>query len=435
MFNVVVANKSILEGNRWKHSLAKNGYNTVEICNDLSELVYLLTHEKIHFAVCSMNLIKGHAYSVLNNVAHFFPRTKIIVAGNTISFENVLKNIDKVIVMREFNPDLKSYCDMPDEHIIRNEEYSQNKLSALLIPHFWNDMDAAEVLKDAMPEWKPSYSVISITADSYHSEVYEAALQILTELNRGYALRLSFKELCLIFDNSPSEEFCLETADRLRQVLLERTNALFSIGISRQRCKASELYICVKEARRAASALSLFGNNSVVHIHYLKGKEIEFLYPHHKEKRLIDQAADGNKEEALRMLDEIFAVLGSEGLSQKVINKIALRILLNLNIAAVSTAKIYEKMELNTLTMGKALLSKSCDEAYCFLKKGIGDFADEMHDFADVQKDVLYMTLPETPIEITVSDLTKKYRTTVNFMNDAIKRNGGGNIFDLYSLV
>ena len=241
-------------------------------------------------------------------------------------------------------------------------------------------------------------------------------------------------EFIIVVDRAPSKEYCIKVAADLRADLLRETNTMFSIGISRLRYNANEMYASRKEAERACAAIHMFGQNSVIHIDFLDSNEIEYIYPAHKEKRLVEAAMDGDKACALQMLDEIFAVLEAcKGIKQSLINKMVLRILVSLNIAASSRVSAYEKMNLDSMSIKKLMAAKTPDAAYGFLKQGIIDFANEMDEITDVTRDALFHKLSvskETPDSI--DDLTQKLGTTLCFINTAIYKNSMSDVFNFF---
>ena len=439
MINMLVVNKNADERHLWVNQLIKDGYHVVPACPDLSAFVCALAKEKVDIAICSVNLIEKNAFAVLKATMEFFPRVKIIIVG-VMSHETkaiILQNLTGVVIRNTFGVDIDKHWGFSIETGMGQINDIEQSLLLLLDEHFLSNEEAALLLKRVMPQWSPGYTVIGVVASSCYMQAYEAILETLDEMKQGFALRVRFNETCVIMDGSPDEALCFRMADALRHALLDKTRASFSIGISRERAQASELYACRKEAQRAASAAYLYGRDSVTHINYLCENDIEYIYPAHKEKRMIEQAMDGNRQEALRMLDEIFQVVKErEFLHRDLVNKVALSIVIKLNIAAISRAKALGKTQADAISFGKPFLAKSVEEAHLFLKDGIRDFADEMEAFNDLRKDALYIRLVKMKAEkphLCVADLTKAFHTTVNFLNSAIARNSDGSIFDFLS--
>jgi hypothetical protein len=218
--------------------------------------------------------------------------------------------------------------------------------------------------------------------------------------------------------------------------MFKETNAMFSIGISRARSKAHELYACRKEAARAFNSTYMFGYNSVIHIDFLDSNDIEYLYPNHKEQRLIEATMDGDVECAFKMLDDIFDVLRNcREPKQELINKIILGITINLNTAATARVLAFGRINMDTLSISKLLSSQSVEESYALLKKGIEAFANEMDDITAISRDAMFYKLTaakNASKSIRISDLSKVLSTTPTFINTAINRNCGADIFSFF---
>jgi hypothetical protein len=202
------------------------------------------------------------------------------------------------------------------------------------------------------------------------------------------------------------------------------------------RDKAHELYACRKEAARAFKSTYMFGNNCVIHIDFLDSNDVEYLYPKHKEQRLIEAIMDGDVKYAFKMLDDIFEVLKlCKDLKQELINKMVLGITINLNTAATSRLYAFGKINPEYLSIAKLLSAKTIDESYGFLKKGIEDFAKEMDDMTAISRDAMFYKLTAAKNAkkmISISDLSKILETTPSFINTAINRNCKEDVFSFF---
>ena len=306
----------------------------------------------------------------------------------------------------------------------------QETLSLLLSDHFLPKIEATAILTQAF-HWSPGYALICIRTDFINENVHKVLNSSVEAHKAAYLLEYSQNEFIIVLDNSPDPERCIRIAAEIRAGLLKITNTVFSIGISRMRNNASELFACRKEAERACSATHMFGQNSIIHINYLDSNDIEYIYPAHKEKKLIEATMDGDIAYAMQMLDEIFAVFKScENLKQSLINKMVLKILVGLNIAASSRATAFEKMEFDSLSLKTLMAAETVEEAHAFLKKGIHDFAKEMNELTDVARDALFYKLSGAKETAgSVEELVQKLGTTLCFINTAIYKNNKSNIF------
>jgi DNA-binding NarL/FixJ family response regulator len=437
MIKVLVVNKDEKESLDWRTQLDRAGYHIVGESFTLSEMIYVLTQEKVNLVICSANLIKGNALNVLKAVMDFFPRIKIVVIG-TLVYESLSNMSYNISFKKTFDCDLNKYYSLPVEvkALLANEEKKNQhqKTAFLLGEHFLSPAETERLLTRTHPAWQPEYVVISILHDSFTSRIFSITSGLAAEIKNAYVVQPEFNETCLILENSPSMEKCFGAADLLRRYLLKETDAMFSIGISRSRKTAGELYACRKEALRAASSAHLFGQDSIVHINYLDTGDILYVYPKHKERRLLELTMDGNVPGALAMLDEIFEIIESrENLKQAFVNKIALGILVGLNISASAKVQELEKIQMDAASTGKLLAAKSVNDTYLILKESIEYFAAEMDAIIDVRREILFMEISKLKSkkkDITLDDLTKTFQTTAGFLNFAVMKNSGSDIFE-----
>jgi hypothetical protein len=432
---VLVVNKNKAEGEGWRTRLEKKGYLVLPECLDLSSMVHILMKEKVHAVICSAALINDDSLLVLNASLHFFPRIRIIIAGN-VSTAQVLTKLTQVTVTKSLDTAVERLSDPKSapSATVTDMQLKEHNLRLLLDDHYLSDEAATALLSQAFT-WVPGYVVIGVSADSSYASVHNALERAAAEMKLHFVLQYRLDEFYIVIDHSPLMEFTLQTADNIRKRLFAETDSMFSIGISRMRNKASELYACRKEAARASKATHMLGQNSVIHIHYLDSNSIEYIYPEHKEKRLIEATMDGDVTLAFKMLDEIFNVFKSySGLKQSLINKMMLRVIVNLNIAAASRVSVFERIQIDTLSLKNLFAVKSIAEGYDFLKKGIEEFASEMGAITDVSRDALFYKL--SGVENTPDrafEPAKSFNTTPCFINDAIYRNSGGDLFSFFN--
>jgi hypothetical protein len=430
MLKILVANNNTTEGKTWRDRLLSDGYHVTPLCPDLNALLRTLDSENIHIIVCGANLINHNAFAVLSAILDWYPRTKIVVVGRMADDykAKILNNLSDVVIRPMFGTDLERYWKIP----VFDAEF--DGLPLLLDEHFLSYDEAALLLQRIMPKWVSGYAVIAVAIEGHCSEAMAIITAITEEHKIGHAVGLKSGEICIVMDNSPTEEACFQLANAVRRELLKKTGVSFSIGLSRVRNTAAMLYVCRKEALRATSAKYIYGQNNVVHINYICENDLEYVYPEHKEKRLIERVMDGDKETALKLLDEIFDVIRKQNIvHQSVINKIGLSIMIRMNIAAISRAKILEQTQAEAMTGGKLLAAKTTEDVYIFLKAGIVQFADEIEALNDLRRDALYVRLSQMKAagdNISIADLTQIYRTTISFLNSAIIRNTDSNIFD-----
>lgn len=434
---VLVINKSKLEGSMWRDQLKKKGYTVLPECTDLSAMVDLIMREKVHIVLCSADMVGSGALTILRASTELFPRIKIIIVG-FVQKAYILSNLTNVAITKSFESALKSYCKpvmAAASPAADDKKAGERNLRYLLDDHYLSQEEAAAVLNQTF-KWTPGYVVIGIVADSSYDHVLHSLKILSAEMRFPFMLQFRLDEFYIVLHDSPTAEFAIQTAAQIRLRLLAETDAMFSIGISRMRGKAGELYACRKEAFRACGAAYMFGQNSVIHIDYLDSNDIEYIYPKHKEQRLIEATMDGNVEYAFKMLDQIFEVFKSrKDLRQGLLNKMVLGIVVNLNIAATSRVSAFEKMQLDSLALSKLLAAKTADEAYAFLKKGIEDFAGEMDSFTDVSREALFYRLTaikKADKSVSILDLPQKLGTTAGFINTAIHRNCQGDVFSFF---
>lgn len=431
--NILIVNADTSQGAEWRSRLELSGYHVVAIQQDLSGMVFSISHEKIHIVLCASSLINNDAPVILRSLMEFFPRVKIVVVGN-ILLPHLLPKLTNVLIKTKFDCNLNGLFDFPDNEPIYRDK--RDALHLLLGEHFLSSDEAAFVLEKIGSRWNPDFAVISVKTDSNPDFIIHILSEQEKKLPFCAAVKMNPHEICAVLDQSPSMQKCLEIADTLRTNILKRTDSSFSIGVSRSRAAADELFACRKESLRAAEAAHLYGSDSVIHINFLDDNDIWYAYPHHKERRLIECALDGDSAGALKLFDELVSFLEKrDGLRERYVNKIAMRIWSDLNLAASSRITAFETAQKDSLSFGKLLGVKSRQDAYQFLRDGIVSLSEEMREMVNVRRDVLFVKLSDMKYkgrQITVSELTKEFHTTISFLNDAIKTNSKNNIFDFF---
>jgi len=429
--SVLVVNSNNAEGNDWRNELKGRGYTVLPECLNMSDMLYALTREKVHVVICESSLFNDETIPLFESSQTYFPRIKIVLVG-IIDKDYLFSNLSNVAITKKFPAELEKYCDPPilfsDDKMMPEHQV----LSVLLDDHFFTGEEAAAILAQ-LKKLSPGYVTICVRTDYTDDSVHKALNSCVEKYNFTHLLPYRQNEFIIIADKSPTQEFCLHVAADIRAGLLKETNTMFSIGISRLRYRAEELYACRKEAERACAATHMFGHNSIICIDYLGQNDIEYIYPSHKEKRLIEAAMDGDAACALQMLDEIFEVLKeNDHIKQSLVNKMVLGILVGLNIAASSRIFVYEKMNINSLSLKKLMAVKTIDAAYAFLKQGICDFANEMDDITEVSRDALFHKLTASEyIPESAEELLQKFKTTLSYINTAIYENSKSDIFSL----
>jgi hypothetical protein len=429
---ILIVNPLPSEGKKWRTELADKGFFVLTDCLSLSAMTDQLMREKVHIVLCAANLINQTALKILEAAAAFFPRIKIIIVG-AVHKSYVLSHMTHVAIANSFDSAVENFCESIIEATL---DLSQDDvLSILLAGHFlcWDEL---ERLLARSFNWTPGYVIIGITADVDLINV-KRVLDLENRVqDKFYVWRHKPDAYYLIMHQSPDAEEVTHLAEDIRNILFTQTNASFSIGISRMRHKAGELYACRKEADAACGAAYVYGQNSIIHVDYLGANDILYIYPMHKEQKLIEATMNGNTVLAYAMLDGIFEALKScKGLKQGLANKIILGILTRLHIAATARAYSLEKMNLDSLALSKLLAAKTIDEAYLFLKEGINEFAKEMDALTDVSRDALFYKLESIKgkgEQAGISDLMKRFGTTAGFINAAIYKNSGGDLFSYF---
>ena len=439
MLNVLVVNGNKTEGNSWRDKLVKGGFSVLPECMEFSNMVNILMRERVNIVLFSAVLIDNKTASFLKIIVDFFLRTKIIIVGN-LEIQNaflLLKRTNGAIA-KDFDSALNDYCKQIQTAPVAKidiEKIEEQNAKILLSDNFLSQ-EAAAILLGQTFKWTPGYTVIGIYMDSFCNEAHRALAKEASEQKFAYVLQFNPGEFYVVLDKSPPVELSIKLANDIRNRLFKETDAMFSIGISRMRNKASELYACRKEAARAFKATYMFGYNSVIHIDFLDSNDIEYIYPKHKEQKLIEATLDGDTECAFKMLEDIFEVLKScKELKQELINKIVLSIIVNLNTAATSRVFVFGKMNLDSLSLSKLLSASSVDEARNYLKKGIEDFAKEMDAITEVSRDELFYKLTAAKNAgklISINDLSQVLGTTPAFINTAINRNNKEDIFSFF---
>jgi len=428
--NVLVVNENSAEGAEWRKGFIKKGYTVLPECLNMSDVFYILTQEKVHVVICSGSMFNEDSIPLLEASQMYFPRIKIVLVGR-IENDHLFSNLSNVALTKRFPTNLEKYCDRLAMYSINIKLSAQQALSLLLDDNFLSGEDATTVLTQAI-KLCPGFIVIFVRTDYTNDNVYKVLDDCIKEHKNTFLIPYRQNEFIIIVDNSPTDKYCAIVAAGIRAGLLKHTNTMFSIGISRMRDKAGELYACRKEAERACAATHMFGKNSVIFINYLDTNDIEYLYPAHKEKRLVEATMDGDTTGAIQMLEEIFDILKSRNeLKQSLVNKMVLGILVKLNIAASSRVSSYEKMNLDSLSLKTLMAVKTIDEAHDFLKQGICDFAYEMDEITDVTRDAIYhrLSVSKENTASTADELAKNFGTTLCFVNTAIYKNNKSDVF------
>ena len=431
--HVLVVNNDLDEGKQWRDKLSAGGCAVLPECHDLSSMFYVLTQEKVHVVICAGRLFKEEAISLLKTSQMHFPRIKIVFVG-VVSKAYLFNHMSNIAITKSLPSDLEKYCYRVPVSSGDAKQTAEQTLLDLLGDHFMSDEDASARLAHSF-KWSPGYIILCVKTDASSGNVLNSLKKSTGDFKRAYLVQYNLNEYYIIVNESPNAEHCVRMATDIREYLFKETNAMFSIGISRMRHKAGELYACRKEAERASNATHMFGQNSVIHIDYLDSNDIEYIYPAHKEKRLIEATMDGDISCALQMLDEIFAVFKSrEDIKQSLINKMVLGIVVGLNIAASSRVTAFEKMNLDSLALKKLMSAKTYDEAYTYLKQGIEDFATEIEAITDVSRDALFYRLSESKEKpSSIDDLAQELGTTLCFLNTAIYKNNSEDVFSFIS--
>jgi hypothetical protein len=440
--NILVVNGNKDEGKAWRDRLVREGLAVLPECTGLSDMVNFLMREKVHIVLLSAELADDINFSVMQAITDFFLRAKMIVVGDPDPRSAYLKfwRVNKTIA-NDLNTAINNYCKstlaMPHVAKASIVKLEEQNAKILLGDNFLSGEEAAVLLGQTF-KWSPGYAVIGIYADSSYMEIHDVLKSELSSQNIAYLLQYSPNEFYAVIDKSPSMEFIMKLANGIRNKLFKETDAMFSIGISRVRDKANELYACRKEAARAFRATHMFGHNSIIHINYLGHNDIEYIYPKHKEQMLIEATLDGDVEYAFKMLEDIFEVLkSSKELKQELINKIVLGITISLNTAATMRVSAFGKLNVDSLSLSKLLSASSIKEAHEYLKKGIEDFAREMDAVTEVSRDALFHKLTmarNAKKTVPIADLSQELGTTPAYINTAINRNCKGDVFSLLYL-
>ncbi len=437
MKSVLVANESNSERKTWCEALLKVGY-TVSECPDLYYFIYKMSQNRMDIAICSASLVTHKSYDLINMIIKFFPKTKLVLVGQTPN-AYLLNNLQNVYIKKSFDTQLGKY--FPESKNIASlpSDFMSNKHAhavQLLSEHFLSFQDVSKIFDKYLNKWVPGFVVMSVVTDSYNEDFIETLVK--HSENNGFAeiVPVMPGEVCLILDKEPSVNQCITKAQELARCLLSETECNFSIGISRSRQSPHELWVCRKEALRAAKATHMYGKNGVIHIDYIDKDDIAYAYPTHKEQQLINSTLDGDATNALTMLDDIMAVFKAHPrMSQSLINKFALGILVNVNIAAACKVMAFEKIQMDSLAAGRLLSCKTPDDVYAALKNGITELATEMDEFINLKRDATFIKLSqlkEEQTEFSLNELSMKLGTTVNFLNTAVMNNAGENLFDFF---
>jgi len=428
--NVLVVNENSEQGNEWRKKLNKKGYTVLPECLNMSDVFYTLTQEKVHVVICSGSMFREETIPLLEASQIYFPRIKIVLVG-IIDKDYLFSNLSNVALTKWFPTELERYCD-PLAMSSVNVKLSAHQALLLLLEDNFLSSGEAEAILSQSTKLNPGYMVIFVRTDYTNDNVFNVLGNCIKEHKFTFLIPYRQNEFIIIVDNSPTDEYCGQVAAVIRAGLLKDTNTMFSIGISRMRYNADQLYASRKEAERACAATHMFGENSIIFINYLDSNDIEYIYPSHKENRLVEATMDGDTTCALLMLEEIFDVLKTrDGTKQSLINKIVLGIIVKLNIAASSRVSAYEKMNLDSLSLKTLMAAKTIKEAYDFLKQGICDFAHEMNEIIDVTHDAMYhnLTVSKDISAVTADELAQKLGTTLCFVNTAIYKNNKSDVF------
>ncbi|MCL2056086.1 MAG: hypothetical protein FWH02_02570 [Oscillospiraceae bacterium] len=430
--NVLIVNKNRSECAKWAKMLSASGKNVVGQEYGLSGMTAVLCRRPVHIVVCSSLIISKNSHTVLQSAMRFFPRVKFVIVGGFFDTKDIPR-LGNFVLKPSFDCELDGLFPFPTD---AEENFAQNGLKLLLGENFLTSDEADSLLGQLAPNMAPDFAVISVLCDTPAAPLFPIIEGFAKTLPLALTAQVSLDESCIVSGSSPDAQKTIEIADGLRRALIESSNISFNIGISRRRGTAGELFACRREALQAASAYELYGRESVIHIDYLGDKDIWYLYPRHKEERMIDLAIAGSPQKALALLDEIIGFLKAQDLRKQYTRKVAVRIWAELNLAVASRAPALETAQTDSMSFGKLFSGKSDEDVYSFLKKSIESFAAEMKALNDVRRDALFMRLEslknEGP-EIDISTLAARYHTTVCFLNDAIVKNSDKNIFNYFA--
>jgi hypothetical protein len=434
--NILVVNGDKDEGKTWRDKLLKEKLTVLPECTGFSDMVNHLMRERVHIVLFSASLVADNrVFSALKPAMEYFLKVKLVIVGNmeqqTSAFL-LLKRTNGSIA-KDFDSALRDYCKLFPPYVTKVETQIAQNVNFLLSDNFLSQEDAAVLLGPF--RWSSGYVVIGIHADSYYIEVYRALSKEAAKQD-FMVVQFQMDEFYAIIGESPTVQFATKLANDIRNRLFQETSAVFSIGISRIRHKAGELYASRREAARAFKATHLFGFNSIIHIDFLGSQNIEYLYPGHKEQKLIEAALDGDIDCAFAMLEDIFDVFEScKEIKQELINKIALKIIISLNTAATSWVFAFGKIDLGSQTLSKLVTATSIKEVHDHLKLAIEGFVKEMDDITEVTREALFyklMAIKDAEKPISISDLSQLLNTTPAFINTAIYRNCNKDIFTFF---
>lgn len=437
---VLVANNEKEENQMWRTMLSRSGYELLPDCYDLSTMVHLLARNEVDIAICSMRMVGDSAAQILKTCSHFFPRIRIVVIGPMVN-RGMMLQMEDIIFRNQFGTDLVKYLRPQVDVKIDIQKTVEQLLLLLLEENYLSHEEAFEFLNRVMPHWNPEFVVISIRSNDYGNEIYKIVNEISGELRPAYVMQMGLEEVCCILERSPSVEYCLAVAENIRYNLMQRTGATFSIGVSRSRTFADEMYACRKEALRAADATHHYGKNSVIHISYLDANDYMYSYPEHKERRMIEAVLDGDEAVAVQMLDDIFRILRRGTIEQSIINKISLKVLVGIHMGVITKSTMFNKIQMDSLALSKLLAASTMDASYQFLRNVIHDLSKEMQDITELHMDALFMKLckikednkdPNAEAHVGLEDLTSVLQTTVGFLNTAVKKNTDSSLLEFF---
>ncbi len=436
--SVVVANSNSAESVQWSKQLLIAGHNVIGECTDIPILIDFLSQHNVNMIMCSVNLINGDmAKRILKLALNFFPSVHIVLIGymdlNFIPY--LVRQMSNFTYKKIFNTDIESIY-TPSQIPIPDSLSEETTLKMLLSDHFYSNEKCAEILYKSMPSAEPSYVVFCILTEAYSDLLYKEIAAFIKQYNVKLICNYSISEIYFVLDKVFDNDRIFAIADELRLHLLKKTNITFSIGCSRKCVNPAFLSSKRKEAYTAANSSFLYGRDSVVHIDYIDYNEFFYAYPKHKEEKMITDMLDGNTKSALVLLDQIFDFIRkSDSVDQITINRITLRIWSEMNIMASSRLKALSKTVMDTMPFGKILTIKTPEASYSMLKEGMIAFSTEMNDFYNIKRDALYLNLAKAKQkdkDITISQLTKIFHTTVNFLNQALMQNTNHTVFEFF---
>ncbi|MCL2840058.1 MAG: helix-turn-helix domain-containing protein [Defluviitaleaceae bacterium] len=220
--------------------------------------------------------------------------------------------------------------------------------------------------------------VQNLTEMQKHMKVINV-LGIVEDALREYkskAFIRSFHEVTVILNNHMSVEDKVLLGDRIKHMILEKTNTRCTIGIGRTYPSPMEIAISSREADASFGYRFRMGYHAVIPIEFVEPhNNITFRYPHARERRLVYSAVVGDYEYCKGLLSELFTALSQAGqLPDNLVAKIVMTIVFrisryiseqNLPFAG-DVAKYFPTADILRLV--------TIDDGYAFLDKSLKDF-------------------------------------------------------------